>query len=50
MQLEEAVAAGRARVLAPGAEFSAEVAFILFDGLDRVESVELSASGPLQIR
>jgi galactose mutarotase-like enzyme len=47
MQLEEATAAGRARHLEPGAEFSAEVAFILFDGLDRVEAVEMSTSGPL---
>jgi len=47
MQLEEAAAAGRVRYLDPGATFSAEVAFILFDGLERVESVEMSASGPL---
>jgi galactose mutarotase-like enzyme len=46
MHLEEATAAGRAHVLEPGAEFTAEVAFILFDGLDRVESVEMSTSGP----
>ncbi len=40
MQLEEAQAAGRARVLAPGETLEAEVAFGLFDGLDAVKSVE----------
>jgi hypothetical protein len=39
MQLEEAEAAGRARVLAPGASLEAEVAFVLFGGLDGVTSV-----------
>lgn len=47
MQLQEAAAAGRATYLEPGSEFNAEVMFILFDGLDRVESVEMSVSGPL---
>ena len=45
MQLEEAAAAGRARLLAPGASLEAEVAFILFDGLDAVRSVEADGSG-----
>jgi galactose mutarotase-like enzyme len=39
MQLEEAAAAGRARVLEPGASLEAEVAFVLFGGLERVSSV-----------
>jgi galactose mutarotase-like enzyme len=40
MQLEEAQAAGRARVLTAGKTLEAEVAFVLFDGLDAVRSVE----------
>jgi galactose mutarotase-like enzyme len=40
MQLEEAALAGRARVLEPGAALEAEVAFVLFGGLDHVSSVE----------
>ena len=45
MQLEEAAAAGRARVLAPGAALDAEVAFVLFEGLAGVASVEPAADG-----
>lgn len=45
MQLEEAEAAGRACVLEPGASLEAEVAFVLFDGLDRVHSVEPDGPG-----
>jgi hypothetical protein len=45
MQLEEAAAAGRARVLEPGAALEAEVAFVLFGGLDGVSSVERSGGG-----
>lgn len=39
MDLEGAQAAGRARVLAPGETLETEVAFVLHQGLDRVESV-----------
>ena len=39
MDLEGAQAAGRARVLEPGAALETEVAFVLHDGLDRVSSV-----------
>jgi hypothetical protein len=42
MQLEEAVAAGRARSLEPGEELTAQVSFVLFGGLDGVTSVERS--------
>ena len=49
MQLEEAAAAGRAQVLGPGEELNAEVALVLFAGLERVESVEASGSG-LRVR
>ncbi|MCJ7711284.1 MAG: DUF5107 domain-containing protein [Chloroflexi bacterium] len=45
MQLEEAQAAGRARVLEPGASLETEVAFVLFDGLDGVGSVEPDGPG-----
>lgn len=45
MQLEEAAAAGRARVLEPGASLVTEVSFVLFDGLDRVASVEADDEG-----
>ncbi len=45
MQLEEAAAAGRARVLAPGASLEAEVALVLYGGLERVASVEAGGSG-----
>jgi hypothetical protein len=38
-QVEEAVAAGTARVLAPGASIETEVAFTLTEGLDAVASV-----------
>lgn len=40
MQLEEATAAGRARVLQPGEALEAEVAFVLYEGLDAVAAVE----------
>jgi hypothetical protein len=39
MQLEEAAAAGRARVLEPGEALEAEVTFVLHSGLDAVEAV-----------
>ncbi len=45
MQLEEADAAGRARVLQPGEAFGADVAFLLYDGLDAVAAVESGAQG-----
>jgi galactose mutarotase-like enzyme len=40
MQLEEAQAAGRARILQPGESLETDVAFILFSGLDAVAAVE----------
>jgi hypothetical protein len=43
MQLEEAQAAGRARVLQPGESLDADVAFIIFSGLDEVAAVEMRA-------
>ncbi len=45
MQLEEAAAAGRARVLEPGASLEAEVAFVLYEGLDAVRAVEADGAG-----
>lgn len=42
-QLEDAVAAGRARVLAPGQVLETEVAFALFEGLEVVTRVEATA-------
>lgn len=45
MQLEEAQAAGRARVLQPGESLEADVAFVLFSGLDAVAAVEMRADG-----
>jgi len=39
-QLEDAVAAGRARWLEPGASLETEVAFVLYEGLDGVSVVE----------
>ena len=45
MQLEEAEAAGRARVLQPGEALEADVAFLLYDGLDAVAAVEAHAQG-----
>ncbi len=45
MQLEEAEAAGRARSLEPGESLEAELAFVLFDGRDRVGSVEHRGDG-----
>jgi hypothetical protein len=44
-QLEEAVAAGRARVLQPGAALETEAALTVFSGLDGVTSVERSRDG-----
>jgi galactose mutarotase-like enzyme len=44
MQLEEAQEAGRARVLAPGGSLEADVAFVLFAGLEGVEAVERQAT------
>jgi galactose mutarotase-like enzyme len=45
MQLEEAQAASRARILAPGESLEADVAFVLFAGLERVAQVEPQADG-----
>ncbi len=45
MNLGEAQAAGRARVLAPGESLETEVAFVVFDGLDRVAAVEPDGTG-----
>ncbi len=45
MQLEEAQEAGRARALAPGESLEADVAFVLFAGLEGVEAVEPQATG-----
>jgi galactose mutarotase-like enzyme len=44
-QLEDAVAAGRARWLAPGESLETDAAFVLFEGLDRVESVDRVGGG-----
>ncbi len=40
MELEAAAAAGRERVLQPGESIETDVAFVVFDGLDGVGSVE----------
>jgi len=45
MQLEEAAAAGRARVLAPGAALEADVAIVLLEGLEGVASIEPDGAG-----
>ncbi len=45
MDLGQALAAGAARVLAPGESLAAEVAFVLFDGLDAVASVDRDGDG-----
>jgi galactose mutarotase-like enzyme len=45
MQLEAAQATGRARILQPGESLQADVAFILFSGLDEVTAVEQQADG-----
>lgn len=45
MQLEAAVAAGRARWLEPGAALEAEVAFVLYAGLDAVRTVGRGPGG-----
>ncbi len=45
MQLEEAAAAGRARLLEPGRTLEAEVAFVLHSGLDAVRSVSVGEHG-----
>ena len=44
-QLEDAVAAGRARLLQPGEVLETEVALIVFGGLDAVTSVEPDGEG-----
>ncbi len=49
MQLEEAQAAGRARVLAPGETLVAEVSFVLYEGLDAVRAV-IRRDGRFEIR
>ena len=49
MDLDGAVAAGTARVLAPGEALETDVAFALFDGLDRVRGVDLRPSDPTSI-
>jgi galactose mutarotase-like enzyme len=45
MELEQAQAAGRARTLQPGESMETEVAFVLFDGLDQVSSVDRQEDG-----
>lgn len=45
MQLEEAQAEGRARVLQPGETLAAEVAFVVYEGLDAVAAVEVLPQG-----
>jgi galactose mutarotase-like enzyme len=45
MQLEQAMEAGRQRELAPGASLEAELAFVLFSGLERVTSVSRHGDG-----
>jgi galactose mutarotase-like enzyme len=45
MQLEEAQAAGRARILQPGESLETDVAFILFSGRDGVAGVERHGDG-----
>ncbi|MEK6719675.1 MAG: DUF4432 family protein, partial [Chloroflexota bacterium] len=48
-RLEDAVAAGRARLLAPGETLETEVAFVLFEGLEQVGSVS-HAGGSIRVR
>ena len=45
MQLEAARAAGRARILQPGASLDADVAFVIYSGLDAVAAVEDRPNG-----
>jgi galactose mutarotase-like enzyme len=45
MQLEQAAEAGRARTLAPGESLEAEVAFVLYGGLESVTAVERENGG-----
>ena len=45
MQLEAAQAAGRARILQPGDSLEADVAFVLYSGLDAVTAVQKRADG-----
>ncbi len=45
MQLEEAEAAGRARILQPGESLETDVAFVVFSGLDEVTEVQRRADG-----
>lgn len=49
MDLEGAIAAGRARTLAPGEVLETEVAFVLHEGLERVRGVERTA-GTIVVR
>lgn len=44
-QLEDAVAAGQARMLAPGGSVETEVAFTVFDGLEAVTAVDRVGDG-----
>ena len=44
-QVEEAEAAGQARLLAPGGSVETEVSFVLFDGFDAVAAVERDGGG-----
>ncbi len=45
MELEEAQAAGRARVLQPGESLETDVAFALYSGIDAVSAVQQEADG-----
>lgn len=45
MQLDAAQAAGRARLLGPGESLGAEVAFVIYTGLDAVSAVEARSDG-----
>jgi len=45
MQLEEAQAAGRARILQPGESLETDVAFALYSGIDAVSAVQQRADG-----
>ena len=49
MDLDGAIAAGTERILAPGEVLETEVAFVLYEGLDRVRQVEQKA-GRITIR
>jgi galactose mutarotase-like enzyme len=45
MQLEEAQAAGRARILQPGESLETDVAFVVYSGLDAASAVERREDG-----